>query len=380
MQASTFDSLHPTYVSMDPTSVLPLGQLSISNPEFPWTNVKKVKKALRQYSDLPNVKIEAIAQYVEAHLYTHLERARNIREDIRLSPSETGLSLFIEINKDGYAQLPLKKWGQMLGKGEFRTTKTAITLTDPDLPATAHATERLQDNQAYSDNEVLILQKIALFLKTFPRAKGLLRFYSVFDYETARAPRFVVPTGYDEEIRKTTVPTKTIKRATATKLYNFGNLKDRLESLNLENRIKVAQFLLAGLSYLHWMKIFHSDIKIENVFIEWDEENECVTEAVIGDFGFACDLTNPNDRFFKNGDRICRPPELKRDASVQGLPIDETILAADVYAMGLLLKKLFYDVESSSLQDLIHHMSADQLTDRPTASAARKIFNAIVVS
>ena len=378
MQLSTFDSINPTYVLMDPTSQLPFGQLSISNPELPWTNAKKVKKALCQHSDLPNKKIEAIVQYVGAHLHTHLEKARSNREDIRLSPSETGLPLFLEINKEGYAQLPLKKWGQMLGKGEFRTTKTAITLTDPDMPLTAHATERLMDNETYSDSEVLILQKIALFLNTYPQAKGLLRFYSLFDYETAKSPRFVVPNGYDEEIRKQPLPTKTIKRATATKLYNFGNLKDRLKSLNLENRIQVAQFLLAGLSYLHWMKIFHSDIKIENMFIEWDEEHECVTEAVIGDFGFACDLTNPNDRFFKNGDKICRPPELKRDVPIQGMPIDETILAADVYAMGLLLKTLFYDVESSPLNDLIHRMTADPLTDRPTASAARKIFKAML--
>src|SRR5262249_3946396 len=133
----------------------------------------------------------------------------------------------------------------------------------------------------------------------------------------------------------------TEKRATITKFYNRGNLQHALSSLNFSDRMQVAFSILLGLAFLHDLNIFHSDLKESNIFLECDPVLGRVTEAVIGDFGFACDLDMEQDRIYKNGCIECRAPEIVETNMKGGTPIDERILAADIYAMGLILEKLF---------------------------------------
>ena len=60
-------------------------------------------------------------------------------------------------------------------------------------------------------------------------------------------------------------------------------------------------------------------------------------------------------------------------------PIDERIFAADVFAMGLVLKELFGGEKNGHLQRLIEEMTADQLEGRPTAGDAYLRFHAICI-
>src|SRR5271154_6356296 len=99
------------------------------------------------------------------------------------------------------------------------------------------------------------------------------------------------------------------------------------------------------------MGIFHSDIKMDNIFIEMNLKTGLLVEAVIGDFGFACDLTNPEDRFFKCGYLNTRAPEIRGKIS-PGDSIDRTIFACDVYSMGLVLKELFLGFSNPQLNQL----------------------------
>lgn len=156
-----------------------------------------------------------------------------------------------------------------------------------------------------------------------------------------------------------------------THYYNGGNLENKMEFLSEEEKHLIAKKLLTGLSWLHSdsLKIFHGDLKPNNVFLEADPETGTVINAVIGDFGFACDLSDPKDRFYKWGFNDYKAPELK--SKTEGTPIDESIFAADVYAIGLVLKSLFGEsCKNQKINSIITKMLQNDLQERVTAEQA----------
>lgn len=364
------------------------GILQTATDEYPWKNTTKITQALYDHSALSNPQIDAIIEFIGAKLPQFLKQARAEQKDKRLRIEAAKLQLPpVEISKEGYIQVPLKKWGEMLGKGEFRKTQLAIALSCRDFPVMAHSTQRICSimEKKISDSEIMILKKIARFLGEHPEAKGLLKFFSVLDYplkSSIKSLKLSDSSGYEANLavssQKKASDEPLFKRAISTKFYNMGNLKECMESLSLANRMKIGQFLLMGLVHLHSLKIFHSDIKTDNMFIEGDLNKHIITDAVIGDFGFACDLANPEDRFFKNGHKSCRPPELLDTPTITGKVIDETILTADVYAMGLVLKELFEGLQKPKFDNLITQMISDKLEMRPSAQTALDTYEALL--
>lgn len=168
------------------------------------------------------------------------------------------------------------------------------------------------------------------------------------------------------------------KHVMIAEYYNGGNLDKRLMSqLPDEERYLIAKQLLNGLAFLHEMNIFHSDLKSDNILLAVDE-NQTIIRADIADFGFACDLNDPNDRVYKNGSEQTLPPEWQetifQSRIRKGQAIDETILTIDIYSMGMILNSLFEKSNAAQTKDLIKDMISREPTQRPTAQAALDSF------
>lgn len=373
---------YPTHRSFDNSPVRKLAKSTDTPENFPWCNKKKVQAALYQHANLSDDEIDKITDYVATRLSSIVAHAVSQKQDRHLRPSTTNLPLPIDISLGGFAQLLLKKFGEMTKEGGFRKTQLAITLSHHELQVTAHSTQGIftNDQKEISDREIKILKKIAAFLAADPNAKGLLQFFSSSDYQDKNLQAQLDSDGYDANSSFQNIPyALNLKRGITTKYYSFGTLEENLDSLSLHDRIKVGEHILMGLKHLHGMKIFHSDLKLDNIFLEWDEAAQEVDEAVIGDFGFSCDLSDPADRFYKNGHRSHRAPELLECDPIIGRAIDENIFAADIFALGLLLKELFANHSDEHLEDLIEEMTAEQLELRPTASDAYLRFYAIFI-
>ena len=350
---------------------------TIQNKESNIENIQLLQGQLNNYSLLTSEQIETLIQYVQTNLSLLTAYTSNTQTDLHTRSFTTGLPLPIEITKSGKAFLLFKKMGSDIGEGSFRKVKMGVALSEPHFPLIAHSTCTIQNLQMknYSDQEILILKKIAKFIEKRPQSKGLLQFYGVVDYKAKssneRHSKVSLQKNdrYDQELKASFNATE--KRSISTKLYNHGNLEDCLETLEQKNKIRVSLFILQGLVLLHSMDIFHSDIKSDNIFLEKDEQGR-ITNAVLGDLGFACDLSIPQDRFFKNGHHAHRAPEASMLKAMD--PIDSRILACDVYSLGLILSLLFSDNSSTKLQDLIQKMISKDPIDRPNAKGAYEAF------
>ncbi len=383
---------------------------------------------LEEELNLTREQVDKIKSYVRNELSKWQDLAKGEQRDLHLRFQQTGLSLPMQITKEGEVFLLLKKYGQQLGAGEFRKVKTAICLSDMSPFMVAHSTQRLDHSirEELSNKEIQILKKISSFLSSNPQAKGLLRFYRSIDYQAKSDDRVdpllisenspvekngyspfledlfdgssVEKNGYSlflealvddcpeeksgysslEDLSDSSLLEGKLslsqffieKRAVITKLYNKGNLQEALSSLGFSERKKVAACILEGLAHLHALNIFHSDLKESNIFLEVDPTSKNVKEAVIGDLGFACDLSVREQRFYKNGSREYRAPEMLEARMHPGIPIDEKILLCDVYAMGLILERLFSQDSTPELKDLIRKMQAKEPLKRLNARDA----------
>lgn len=336
----------------------------------------KVEELLNEYSQLSENEVQSVIEYAKEELPKKVQLAIQEQKALHLRPRETGMLLPMQITKEGNVFFLLKKWGEELGTGIARKVRRAIFLSDLSVSLVAHSTEKLTTHvrKVYSNKEICILNKLSHFLRLHPNVKGLLKFYNFIDYQTKDV--FVSSSsheGYSDLEGESENPSSSLsndKRGVITKLYNAGNLKEVLSSLSFSNKKEVGLYILEGLACLHALNIFHSDLKEDNIFLEIDPLTKEVKEAVIGDFGFSCDLTLKEDCFFKNGFKEYRAPEMLKAGLTGGMPIDESMLACDIYAMGIILEKLFYNDATLALQELIHTMKADDPLERPNALAA----------
>lgn len=314
------------------------------------------------------------------------------KHDLHLRTSQTGLPIIIELNQAGDIILPLKTWGEKIGEGKFRKVGQALLVSHSRMPLVAHITQTFHTELAreFSNSEVRILQIIRQLRKTDSKAKGLLiKFYGFVDYHQKHTAPVIeeVKTnvlspqeeeGYDNKLidspsekENPIVVAPLQKRALVMKLYTGGNLEQNIHKLTLANKLRVAYFLLSSLDILHSAGIFHSDLKPDNIFLETDPKTGEVLKAVIGDFGFACNLNNPADCFFKNGYKSYRAPELKE--MLKGTKLNPTsTLAADIFSMGQMIGWMFQNEQHTPtwLASLVAQMKSFEPAERPTANVA----------
>lgn len=341
--------------------------------------VSELQAILKKSSDLSNEHIKKIKAYVQHKLPLLVENAQKTQTNIHLRPLDTHLVIPLEINKEGQIYLPLKSYGREVGQGAFSQARLAIFLTSSSCTLVVHSRMVLQNSLRafFATNEVWILNKIRKFQETHPQAIGLLHFYGSTTYPSkisSEAP--LAPfkdnsysTDLSLEEKRGSYP----KRALFTELYPASDLESNLENLTFFNKLKITYAILQGLYHLHVdLKIFHSDLKLTNIFIGLGDN----VQAVIGDFGFACDLTVKEDCFFKAGDATYMAPEIKGKIEM-GHPIDESILACDIYSMGLLLNQLFQP-NQGNLKALIDQMLHTDPLKRPCIKEVLLKFNYVL--
>ncbi len=339
--------------------------------------ILQLQAILKKSSDLSNKCIKKIVAYVQQELPLLMADVQNTPTNIHLRPLDTRLAIPVEINKEGQIYLSLKSYSKEVGRGAFSYARLAIFLTSSSCTLVVHSRMTLQNSLRafFAASEVWILNKIRKFQETHPHARGLLHFYGSTTYSSRVSSEAPLSSSKDNaystdlalEDKQRIYP----KRVLFTKFYPAGDLKSNLENLNFFNKLKIAHAILCGLYHLHVdLKIFHSDLKLANIFLGDDGQ------AVIGDFGFACDLSVKEDCFFKTGDSAYMAPEIKVKIKM-GDPIDESILACDIYSMGLLLNQLFQPL-TGNLKVLIDQMMHADPLKRPGIKDVLLKFNDIL--
>jgi serine/threonine protein kinase len=156
---------------------------------------------------------------------------------------------------------------------------------------------------------------------------------------------------------------------------NCGDLKKCLSQLNHQEKLNVGHQILRGIAFLHSIKILHSDLKLDNILVHRNPDNGEI-EAFIADFGCSCNLENAEDRKFKNA--FFRSPEYAIGVLKPGDAIDDSILALDIYAMGLLLENLYKDFSvDHPIHELIKFMKSEK-SIRPNAEEVLARFERII--
>ena len=106
------------------------------------------------------------------------------------------------------------------------------------------------------------------------------------------------------------------------------NLYDYLEEneISIDEKIDLCKNILNGLQYIHNNKIIHRDLKLQNIFISFDNKIK------IGDFGLA---TKIYDMDYKDvGTYGYIAPEI-----LNGLEYDYRV---DLYSLGIIFINIFY--------------------------------------
>lgn len=342
----------------------------------PWNDENKALHALYNASeDLPRAAAQKVASFIKKSLpqLAKLTTSTHIRP-----PNKAVYPFPLEVTPDGQPRLLLKKYGRMHKEGGFRKAKLAVAPIGENLTVVVHSTERIvsRKQEENSTSEIRILQKISSYLDNNPAAEGLLKFYSFIDYSSKKPKPKTDENGYDEVSSIEDIRHEIdYKRAIVTKFYSLGNLQENLSTLELDDRIEIARQIFEGIRILHEdLKIIHFDLKLDNIFLNDTEEK---FEAVIGDFGFGCEIIAGEECYFKNGHKKYRAPEFQPGGASYGQPLNESHFSADIFSMGLLLKELLHDANHSALEKLIIDMTAEARAARPLIGKVLTTFNQI---
>jgi serine/threonine protein kinase len=155
--------------------------------------------------------------------------------------------------------------------------------------------------------------------------------------------------------------------------YPFCNRFDLIAahmSLNFSNKLTIMQHASEGLCYLHKNNWVHSDIKLDNILVNFDPISQTF-EGVIGDIEGICPVNTYKIRF---GTPTYLAPELQNTKyPTQG---------GDLYALGTTINALFFYKEDvipypeikARLKRLGGDLVQKQPQNRPLADTASTIF------
>lgn len=128
-------------------------------------------------------------------------------------------------------------------------------------------------------------------------------------------------------------------------------------------KIKILKKILKGLSHLHKNKIFHNDLKPENIFLNLNDDDE-PKDIVIADFD-CCAVHKYNS----NGGTVeYLAPEVKKSPS----RVSEM---SDMFCFGKLINEIFEDDNTKMIKDLIQNLTLDNQYERYDMNMVNKILN-----
>jgi hypothetical protein len=321
------------------------------------------------------------------------------------------------------------KTGIPLGFGHERFVELSVLTSSEQKEKLVVSSKQVIERQKRSDfaeQEIKILKKIQDLVKNNSDLKKLV-YKLIWEYSspvekqlyqvvnTSSDTYVSHETGYKKRVVKNGFPVR--EQTLICKYYNGGTLKDRMPFLTRKERFLVADCLLKFLNFLHLNRIFHSDLKSNNILLKVetqiieDEEVDVTVAAIIGDYELSCDLNDENDCFYKDGcgfilseefkerlkefeftsskdnqsEKTLQPEKsslegtkiLEEGVDKKGMPIDESVLKEDVFAMGLILKELFENEDSSFIQELIREALNPKAKDRPSTSEVYNKFLAL---
>ncbi len=137
------------------------------------------------------------------------------------------------------------------------------------------------------------------------------------------------------------------KKRILLEFYNESDLFNRIKQkpkFSLEDTKQIFEDLIGPVAILHREGILHRDLKLENVFLERKTETSPL-HAVLGDFGFACELIDITEKNNYRGTISWLSPEyieaslatLLKTNSEEGLIDIATTKAHDIWGLGLIL-------------------------------------------
>lgn len=137
------------------------------------------------------------------------------------------------------------------------------------------------------------------------------------------------------------------------------NLADFLQSKqpSLDDIKRIFYEVCVGVEYLHGQEICHRDIKLENIVVA-DQCEQNFRGVKLIDFGFAC-RTKKGEKFFQQvGTPAYMSPELAQRQPYSGFKVD-------IWALGILLYRMIYKklpFRSRDCYDLYHKIKTADIT------------------
>ena len=127
------------------------------------------------------------------------------------------------------------------------------------------------------------------------------------------------------------------------RFYRGGNLYEFLRKngrLCSEKRDFIAKRLLEGMNRMHRQRIYHRDLKEENILIDVDEKDPKFIEAAICDFDLS--WTEGEDASAACGTAGCLSPERAKAYQSKSAVREEDLEKYDVWSMGLVLYSIYH--------------------------------------
>ncbi|MFT5318232.1 MAG: hypothetical protein ACI8RA_001494 [Chlamydiales bacterium] len=228
-------------------------------------------------------------------LDVHISRAEALKyRNIKIS-----LSLSKTVKNEWIVHLK-KKRGQLLGKGSFKVVKTALVFFSGEIVASATVKYSRSISVMEKDREMSLGKQLQV-------VPGLVGIRSSYEYTSKRWER---KTGFIMDY------------------YNHGDMERLRGKLDFQDKLRVLDGFLHGLKNLHERRIWHRDIKVENIIVK---KTSGKVDSAITDFGFSVPRGGCTYKF--QGTPFCMAPEMYSD---NGKMTFSTIgEKSDIYSAGV---------------------------------------------